>query len=91
MQVASGLFGGGSVVKTVQRGSLSIMGTNSSSTATVTAVDTSKTILLISTSGGSEFSNTLVRAQVTNSTTLTFRRAGGGANISVEWQLIEYK
>ena len=85
-------FAGGSI-KSIQRGVIT-MSSGSSATATVSSVDTAKSILhflgnTTSSSGGSEGLH--ARLTLTNATTITATR---GLSVSdttaVSWQLVEY-
>lgn len=91
-----------SPIKSIQRGS--VTATNGSTgTVTVTAVDTAKSVVIISISGGQTYNNaigdyraTLASMQITNTTTLTwvgcFKNSDTGAqHPTIEWQLVEYK
>jgi len=77
----------------VQRGSQSITAGTTSSTATVTTVDTGRSFLICSpgenTSTGPD--DLTYTCELTNSTTITFTRpSGNGGTLTIRWQLIEY-
>ena len=86
---------GGSVIKSIQRGTVSITGTNTTGTATVTAVDTTKAKLALlgepfNNPGGSTVTGYIA---LTNSTTITATRAttGGFSYTSTfSYELTEY-
>ena len=85
-------FGGGAI-KSIQRGVISITGSSTSATATITAVNTGKTELrLLGCSGASSaIEQTLSDIVLTNSTTITATRGGGaGTSARVSWELTEY-
>lgn len=80
------------VIKAVQSGTISFLAADSSKTATVTAITTSKSVLFITLSGNnsSESRDNIVRATITNSTTLTFVRNTAANTVQVEWFLVEF-
>ena len=98
--VIQNLLKGGSVsmVKSVQRGIIWIGSDSTEATATITAVNTSKAVVLFggsSTSASSSNSAYLkysfVNLALTNSTTVTASRADSGhANLNVPYQVVEY-
>lgn len=77
----------------VQRGSSSLLGTATSTTATITAVDLTKTFVLASVrtdSNGAEIGSAMFRARLTNSTTLTLDRGVGNFDMTeIGWQVIQ--
>ena len=83
----------GSGIKSVQRGTITINAGAASNTATVTAVDTAKSVLSllgwtasanVSTSGPG-------RLALTNATTITATRSGSPADTAVySYELVEY-
>lgn len=85
-----------SVVKSVQYGSISIAGAASSGTATITAVDTTKAVLLHLGSrgpgGGSPgIADGLATLTLTNATTVTAQRATTFATgINVNFCVLEF-
>ena len=78
----------------VQRGTTSFASGDSSKTATVSTVDTSKAWLLYSntTTAGTanDIGQKLVRGLVTSGTTLTFDRSSTGQSLDVAWELVEF-
>lgn len=85
-----GRWGASSLIDSVQRGTGSY-----ASTVTITAVDTSRSVLLY---GGNQFSANndnkqywFQRASLTNSTTVTFTLTGGAGINTAGWQVIEFK
>ena len=78
---------GGDVIKSIQRGATSSSGTNF--TATIASVDITKSVLSFSCryNTGIEI---FVSGQITNATTLTFRKQSSGGTVTVEWQVVEY-
>jgi hypothetical protein len=89
-------FGGG--IKSIQRGLISIATINSTATATISPVNTSKSILYFlgnSTAFSLDLSNSINRMAyltLTNSTTITASGAiaFSSAPMAVSWQLVEY-
>jgi hypothetical protein len=82
----------------VQSGTTSLLGTATSTTATLTpAVDVTKTFVLASyriAGSGPDIGANMVRAELTNSTTITFTRdiSGSPDDITeISWQAIELK
>ena len=94
MSTLSQFMGGG--IKLIQRGTITLSpgGGNASGTATITAVDTAKTI--ISSLGASADSSGsyagFLRVALTNSTTVTmyYIGAGIGATMTAGFQVVEY-
>lgn len=85
---------GGRAIKSIQRGTVAF-GANSSMTATISAVNTSKAeiaYLGFSMSGNiAEEVNIYPRLTLTNSTTITANRNGANTtNPTVSWQVTEY-
>ena len=85
----------GMTIASTQRGSITISGVATSNTATITAVDTTKTQLrllgLSNNSGaGSDPGGDVARIALTNSTTITASRGIGGADVVVSWELTEF-
>lgn len=91
-----------SPIKSIQRGSVTATN-NSTGTVTVTAVDTTKSVLTINVKNGYTAYNTWGDScpttgsmTLTNSTTLTWVGGIGiaydsGVGSVIEWQLVEYK
>ena len=83
-------------IKSIQRGTITISGSSATGTATITAVDTSKTELRYL--GHSDTSSTApagrdvwCRIDLTNTTTVTATRANTGASqIIVSFEVTEY-
>lgn len=78
-------------IKSVQRGS--ITSTGSTTTATITAVDTSKSLLRAvsvdrSVGGASSWNGGYV--ELTNSTTITLNVPSGTTGVVVYWELVEF-
>ncbi len=75
----------------VQSGSATIADGNTSTTATVTAVDLSKSFLVFSLTGSDTNPNNLqVSGQITATTTLTFTRVGTSGAVSINWYVAEF-
>lgn len=78
-------------IKSTQRGTIALTAV-ASNTATITAVDTSKSVLryLGQTSIGSIAAETDVKIVLTNSTTITATRDSASNSATVSWELTEY-
>ena len=77
----------------VQSGTVSFATTDSSKTATVTSVDTTKSWLICtydSAAGVTGISQKMVEGVLTNSTTLTFTRLANGQTISLHYYLVTF-
>ena len=84
-------------IKSVQRGTISLTGSNTTATATVSAVDVTKSqlaMLGLSTDSGNTnvTSESFTRLSLTNSTTITATRGtvGLGIHTTVSWELTEF-
>ena len=85
------VFGqGNSAIKSIQKGQTTIAAASASNTATITSVDTDKSVLIFSLTAGSNSVTGLARGVITNATTLTFTRVGTTGDTIVEWQVVEY-
>ncbi len=82
----AGTFASG--LKTVQRGTLTM--DTDPDTVTILAVVVAKSFLVMSTSSSSTSAGTLPRGTITNTTTLTFNSAAGGATSQIGWEVVEY-
>lgn len=78
-------------IKSIQRGTIAIS-SGTSNTATVTSVDTSKSILmhLGQSSTQTGIDNVSTALALTNATTITATRGGSTGTTTVGYQLIEY-
>jgi len=75
-------------IKSIQRGA-----TAANTSATITAVDTSKSVLYhlgTSCTSGVAYTGDFARAVLTNSTTITFTCGSASNSPVVGWQLVEY-
>lgn len=97
MSLASQILGAGGGIKSVQRGTISLTGNNLTATATVSAVDVTKSqlaMLGLSTNSGSANVNSesFTRLSLTNSTTITATRGTAvyGIQTTVSWELTEF-
>jgi len=91
-----------SLVKSVQRGTLTVRYDFSNSTVTISSVDPSKALLIFSfTSGtgnpqspGGALSETFFRGQITSPTQISFSRRiailSAGNDAHIDWQVIEF-
>jgi hypothetical protein len=91
----TGRLRGGSVIKSRQSGSIAIGSGSASNTATITAVDTSKYLLIHqgqSIAAGSDLlEDGLIRITLTNSTTITATRGNAGTIIAtVAYEILEF-
>jgi len=82
MTLATSLFSG---VKLITRGAITISNPDTSDTATISAVDTTKTRCAFN--GGD---NNDCKVALTNSTTVTASRSDNTANSVVGYEIIEY-
>ncbi len=77
----------------VQRGTTSLSGASTSVAATLSAVDTTKTFVLADTrsSGdGTDIGSGMVRARLTNATTITFDRSVANYDVTeISWQAVQ--
>lgn len=96
MSNLSQFFGGGLKIKSIQRGTIEIAATATGASATISSVDTSKSILFnlgfASTVLSSGASGVGVRLNLTNETTVTASKiyASSGA-YSVSYQVVEFE
>ena len=73
----------------VQYGDVTMASGASAATATVTAVDTTKTFLIASwSSDGDSIGANFVRGRITSPTQLTFDRGVTGTNLGISWYLV---
>ena len=80
-------------LKTIQKGSTTITAGNTSTTATITSIDTSKSFLQVSVScdnNDKSQKNALCRAWISSATQLTFSRNGNEYNLTIRWQVVEF-
>lgn len=90
----SGSAGGGSaVIKSIQRGTISITGTNLTNTATITAVNTAKAELrLVGQSTTSSVLPSFAYLQLTDSTTITATRlSSSSSTTTVSYEVTEFE
>lgn len=82
---------GGSVIESIQRGT--ILGSGSSNTATITAVDVTKTMTsyLGTRSGSTVVAQVLCTLELSNSTTVTATRPNSTSSLTVSYEVIEFK
>lgn len=83
-------------IRSIQRGTITVSGTGTSATATISSVNTGKTELrflgVTSVLEGTYLNEGMVYVALTNSTTITAaRQYGGNSNTAVvSWELTEY-
>lgn len=86
-------FGGGGI-KSIQRGVITFTPVSglASGTATITAVNTAKSMITLQGArySGNQFTDLYARVDLTNSTTVTAVASGAGAPVEVGWQVIEF-
>ena len=80
------------VLKTVQSGTVSFATGDVSKTATITAVTTASSIVYFSFTGNTSAQTIFnqVKAELTNTTTLTFTRADNSGVIGLNWYVVEF-
>ena len=91
MSTLSQFSGGG--VKSIQRGTISITGFATSSTATINLVNTSKTMInYLGNIMNADSNQCHSYLTLTNSTTVTAQRQAGGTNVNttVSYEVIEF-
>lgn len=84
---------GGRSIKSIQRGTIALGATDTSKAATITAVNTGKSVLqhLGSTTNNDVNNSDFVAIELTSSTAITAsRNASLASSASVNWQLIEW-
>ena len=84
---------GGDVIQSIQRGTISINDTDSSGTATITSVTTTKAMLnhLGQSGQGNNARDGFIRITLTNATTVTANRQSANGSVSVNYQVVEFK
>ena len=86
--------GGGAVIKSVRRGSATILSGLTSAAITIPTIDPAKSVLMISftaDSGGEEPRLSVCSCRISSPTELTFyRRIQSAQRLLIKWQVIEY-
>lgn len=78
------------VLKSLQTGTVALTG--ASVTDTITSIDTTKSFLVFSVRyDETSPSLSLTNGQITNGTTLTFKRNGAGGTINIQWYVAEFE
>lgn len=79
-------------IKSIQRGTITIAGSSTSNTATITSVNTAKSIISLLGTASTETStaNVLAHVALTNATTVTATRGGSTGSLVVGYQVVEY-
>jgi hypothetical protein len=78
-------------IKSVQVGSVIVSGGSTSNTATIAAVDTSKSACLFGGSASPEYGvDGGARVTLTNATTVTANRLGSTYNVTAEFTVVEF-
>ena len=86
------LGGGGGGIKSVQRGFSSMTNSETSATATITAVNLSKSFLVFSnTTRDSENSRAFVSGRIDTSTQLIFFRESTLNSLGISWEVVEFE
>lgn len=79
------------IVDNIQSGYKSITSVTFTDTVTITSVDLTRAVLLVSIeSSNASPRYASITASLTNSTTITFQRYGATGIINVEWQVVEF-
>ncbi len=82
----------GMTIKSIQRGTIALAGAATTGTATITAVDTTKTELrFLGQSAGGGGDQHTAWITLTNSTTITATRVTASGTTTVSWELTEYE
>ena len=92
MSTMSQFFGGGTTIRSIQRGVILMNGTTTA-TATISAVTTSKTelrLLGFRPQSTNQIDATLGILQLTNSTTITATRDTTSGSTNISWELTEW-
>ena len=76
-------------IRSIQRGVLSVTGSNLTATATVAAVNPAKARISFLGSSQDGTSSEMARVELTNSTTVTATRQSGSTSTLVSWELVE--
>lgn len=86
--------GGGAVIKSVQRGSVTIGSGSTSVSVTIPTIDPAKSVLMISftsDSGPDDANSSVCSCRISSPTALTFyRRIQSEQRLLIKWQVIEY-
>lgn len=85
---------GGASVKTIQSGTTTITTAETTKDITITGVDTSKSIVLISqsyTTAGTQGNVEKISIQLLNGTTIRAARGASGVNVDFTWQVVEFE
>lgn len=83
------------VVKSIQSGTIAMANTDTSKTATITSVNTAKSMItltgLSSTQGNTTYPHArMARVTLTNATTVTADRGSGVDDLTVGYQVVEF-
>lgn len=89
-KINSSLYG--SNIKSIQRGTTTLTGSNASKTIQITPVDTTKCLCYISiptnTNGTAKYD--VCTIQLTDSQTITISRAAGSYDVVLNWEVVEF-
>lgn len=77
-------------IKLIQRGVINITAGNSSNTATITSVDTTKSLLTYLGGNAGTAADAAARIDLTNATTITANRTGSTGFGSYGYEIVEY-
>lgn len=90
MTLATALFGVG--VKSIQSGTIAIANASSSNTATISSVNTAKSVAFLTgtTAGASNFAEANVGLILTNATTVTAERATNTGGATAYYTVVEF-
>lgn len=93
--VKGGLNDGNSNIKRIQTGQATITTGNTNLDVTISAIDTTKSVILVSPTGSSWYVDyDIASGVITNSTTITLSRGATGGGVygcTVYWTVIEFK
>ena len=82
------------VVRSIQRGTITMGGTQTSNTATITAVNTAKSFIPwsghLGSAGSASMASMWGRLALTNSTTVTLSRDTGTSGLTASYQVVEF-
>ena len=91
-----GLWGASSIIDNIQYGTIAINGVSTSSTATITSVDLSRSVLIDlrqsnNWNGGTQPAYTSTTLALTNSTTITaYRNVAGGLAVTAGFVVVQF-
>ena len=81
---------GTSVIKSIQRGTVSMSSGSATATKTISSVNINKSIILFDSCRTNEYDDSVYHADFVNSTTIQFYKASAYASVSVGYTVIEF-